>query len=90
MSDAEAAGGAHTPYTITADEESEELAPSGQFQDVHRISFTTPSGGHGYVRIPDANYSAENVHQLVQEKADEKERVLKLQGGTPPAAPPAA
>lgn len=80
--------GEHTPYTITADEESEELTPAGQFQDVHRISFTTPSGGHGYVRIPDASYSAENVHQMVQEKADEKERVLRLQGGTHPARAP--
>lgn len=77
----------HSPYTITADEESEELTPGGVFQDVHRISYTTPSGGHGYVRIPDSQYSAENVHQLVQERVDEKERVLKLQGGTPPGAP---
>lgn len=84
MAELDGAPAEDSPYTITADEQSEELTPAGNFRDVHRISFETPSGNHGYIRIPDASYSAANVHALVQERVNEMERVAQLGQGPPP------
>lgn len=56
----------HIPYTITAQEQREELTPDGRFIEVWNVSFEAPNGTHSSVKVPVTEYTPAQVDQLIQ------------------------
>lgn len=68
----------HIPYTITAQEQREELTPDGRFVEVWNVSFTSPSGTHSSVKVPAPEYTPANVDALIQAQLHAVESVHAL------------
>lgn len=75
---------ASVSYTITGQELTEELQPDGRFVDTWRITYTTPSGVVGFVRVPNAQYDVDRIDALIRANVAQVEQVHAL--GAPPAS----
>lgn len=63
-------------YTVTAQRQTTQLTPSGQFQDVIEVSFVTkPSGASGTIAVPVAQYAPDAVTSLLEARAAAMEAV---------------
>lgn len=65
-------------WTIDSQRQTSELSPSGRFQEVMEITFTTRTGTHGQVRIPLNLYNAEYVRQVVDQRVDNMMEIENL------------
>lgn len=65
-----------TNWTIDSQRQTSELSPSGRFQEVMEVTFTTRTGTHGQVRIPLNLYNAEYVAQVVDDRVS---RMLEIE-----------
>lgn len=54
------------PYSVIGQELTEELSPAGQFVDTWRITYQSPDGTVGYVRVTQNAYTPTNVDALIQ------------------------
>lgn len=61
----------HIPYRITSQEETQQLTPDSRFVKVWRVSFesTSPSY-HGSIEVPESEFNAAKVDQLIEEKLE--------------------
>ncbi|HEY5985057.1 MAG TPA: hypothetical protein VIV12_01555 [Streptosporangiaceae bacterium] len=56
-------------YTIVAQSQTTDLTPDGRFVDVVEVTFQTKDGDTGKVRVPLSDHTAENVAQVVGDRA---------------------
>lgn len=70
------------PYTVLAQDQTEELMPNGSFADTWTITYQGPSGTTGRVKIPAASYSPATVDAAIQTQLQSVEAVHSL-GGAP-------
>lgn len=69
-------------FTITAQRHEQYYDDQGVSQSRWNIEFQTPSGVKSFVEVPDRDYNAENVAQLINERVATIEQVQSLgQGG---------
>lgn len=69
-----------TPYQVIAQRQQTSINAANQFVRQWEITFTIPSGATGTVDIPNAQYSAEYIHSVIQPVADQMAAVEKLGG----------
>lgn len=55
-------------WVIDSQRQTSELSPSGRFNEVMEITFTTATGTHGQVRVPLNLYNAENVKRVIDDR----------------------
>jgi hypothetical protein len=60
----------HIPYKIISQEETQQLTPDSRFVKVWRVSFEGPNGYHAAIEVPESEYDAARVDQLIQEKLE--------------------
>lgn len=72
-------------WQIVSTEQHTELAPTGTgFTDTRYVYYTITSGPahgfHGMVKIPDSQYTAENVRAVIQQHVDNESDIQGLTG----------
>lgn len=65
-------------WRVTAQQHTETYTPGGQFETGVRVSFVTKNGTHGQIFVPDAQYTAENVTDRINEFAEREDAVASL------------
>jgi hypothetical protein len=65
-------------FIVLSQQQTTALGPGGQVEDVMEVTAQTVSGVVFSERIPLSAYSAENVHALLAQRAEEIERVQAL------------
>lgn len=65
-------------YTITSQTHAQDLTPDGRFVDMVTVNFTTPSGTHSYVQVPEAQADAPTIDKMVREKIEKIEQIHAL------------
>ncbi len=65
-------------YTILVQSQTTDLTPDGRFIDVIAVTFQTKDGDTGTVRVPVSEHTAENVAQVVGDRAAQMIAVRKL------------
>lgn len=68
----------HIPYQITSQNLREELTPDGRFIDTWTVNYSTPSGTHGYVKVPAELYTPAYVDAAIAANVQQIEGVHTL------------
>lgn len=63
------------PFTILDQTHTEIPGPNGVMEGEWRIDFSTPSGIHSFIRVPDSMYDAAYIHSQIAAKVAEIEKV---------------
>lgn len=67
-------------WEVTSQQETVDLAPSGQYVTGTRVAFRTRSGAQGSIFVPQAEYQAGRVKSLLDVRAAEMEAVHNMRG----------
>jgi hypothetical protein len=65
-------------YTVTHQEVGEEYKPDGTKKATWTVHLEHADGTKAHVKVDDTHYTAENVHALAQQQADEVAKVAAL------------
>lgn len=69
-----------TGWTVTAQQETSEVGPSGRVESGYRIAFTTAKGVQGTVFVARSQYNPDNVRAQLAAHAAELDQVQGMSG----------
>ena len=59
------------PYRVTDSQKIQSITPAGNPTSFYRVWLVTEKGASGYVDVPSEQWKKEELHQVLQEFADE-------------------
>ena len=59
------------PYRVTDSQKIQSITPAGNPYSFYRVWVVTDRGASGYIDIPSEQWKKEELHQVLQEFADE-------------------
>lgn len=71
---------APSTWRVTSQQEGQGLGPAGTYTKGVFVYFALDSGEQGSVFVPAAQYTTDNVRQLVQARADQMREISGLAG----------
>lgn len=74
-------------WAVTGQEEHPTMDKDGRPTTDHHVQFVTKSGHKSSITLPDDSFTAENVHDAIDYKANEIEKVHALNASVKPEPP---
>jgi hypothetical protein len=65
-------------YRVTGQRQTVELAGDGRFRDVIEVAFEDQHGNNGTIRVPVAQYTPDNVRQMIEARVEKMHEVHNL------------